>query len=592
MASGDKVTRFYNDFRGVDFRGEDVNLIRSPDSVNIWKDYSEIDSIRTRPALKNKEIIFSNSGSLESGNTFIPGKINGFHHYINSEGYWRSLFHIGEKVYYATEEETFEDKTVIMLLENLGFTFSLNNNKSTSFYFSEGVYVVDGRNYFYIARNKAYLVEGYIPTTTIARKPAGGGTIYEDINLLTGKRKNTFLGDGESVEYYLDSENIDKEYSLVVTVDGAELKESENDFSVDYSAGKITFKTAPPKPLTDGQDNVSIQFSKTVPGNREKITNCTIATVFDNRVFFSGNPKYPNTIWHCSLDNAEYFSDLDYYNEGSDTSAVKAMVAGNDALWVIKETSDGNNSIYYHVPTIDSDYGKIYPSTHSNISLGCIGQAVNFNDDIVFFSERGMEGISGGITSEQVVAHRSSLVDAKLLKEKNYKNMILQEWKGYLLVIIDNHIYLADSRATFTNENHFEYEWFYWEFDCNITSATVIKGELWLGGDEKIYVLSDNNNFVKSYWVTPKDKFKHPQYLKTTNKRGCVAEATGDVNLYAKTDRTDFELIGEYKNIKDYFVSRIKRKKFKDIQLKFQSETRFSLESVSLECFIGGYIKR
>ena len=59
-----------------------------------------------------------------------------------------------------------------------------------------------------------------------------------------------------------------------------------------------------------------------------------------------------------------------------------------------------------------------------------------------------------------------------------------------------------------------------------------------------------------------------------------------------KTEKTDFELIGNYENIVDYFVSRIKRKKFKDLQLKFYSDTRFSLESVTLEAFVGGYIKR
>jgi hypothetical protein len=71
-----------------------------------------------------------------------------------------------------------------------------------------------------------------------------------------------------------------------------------------------------------------------------------------------------------------------------------------------------------------------------------------------------------------------------------------------------------------------------------------------------------------------------------------VAEATGDISVYAKVEDTDFELIGTYENIEDYFVSRIKRKKFKDIQLKFHTDTRFSLETVTLECFIGGYIKR
>jgi hypothetical protein len=71
-----------------------------------------------------------------------------------------------------------------------------------------------------------------------------------------------------------------------------------------------------------------------------------------------------------------------------------------------------------------------------------------------------------------------------------------------------------------------------------------------------------------------------------------VVEATGDISIYAKTEKTDFELIGTYENITDYFVSRIKRKKFKDLQLKFHSTKRFSLETASVEVFIGGYLKR
>ena len=47
------IPRVYSNFRGVDFRGEEINLLRSPDSLNVWKDYKETESIRTRPALKN-----------------------------------------------------------------------------------------------------------------------------------------------------------------------------------------------------------------------------------------------------------------------------------------------------------------------------------------------------------------------------------------------------------------------------------------------------------------------------------------------------------------------------------------------------------
>jgi hypothetical protein len=124
-----------------------------------------------------------------------------------------------------------------------------------------------------------------------------------------------------------------------------------------------------------------------------------------------------------------------------------------------------------------------------------------------------------------------------------------------------------------------------------VTCAKVDKGVLYMGTADGLYTLTANGD-VESYWVTPLDKFKNPSRLKTTNKRGCVVEATGDVSVYAKIEDTDFELIGEYADITDYFVCRIKRKKFKDLQLKFYSKKRFSLETATIEAFVGGYIKR
>ena len=583
MAVGDTVTRVYSGFRGVDFRGDEINLIRSPDSLNMWKDYTETDSIRTRPTLEKIEF-YRRAHPDEFNNN---DAIYGIHDMVKADGRHVVYIHRGKKLYHTqlNENGRFNEGG-----DNLAVTGWLDEpmaeNRSESFILDGQMYIKDGKNYYSFDNDNKGSAYEYIPTTSIARKPSGGGKIHEDVNMLSNQRKNTFLADGTSTEYFLDAQNLD-EKGITVYVDG----KLQSEYTVDYANGKITFKTPPPAPLTDGQDNVEIKFQKTIPGHQEKILECTLLQVFDNRVFFSGNPKYPNMIWHCSLDNPFYVSDLDYYEEGFDTSAVRGMVAGNNALWVIKEPSPANTSLFYHTPTIDSEYGKIYPSTHSNVSTGCVGRAINFNDDIVFFSERGMEGISGDVTTEQVIAHRSTMVDRKLLAEPNYKNMILQEWEGYLLVIIDNKVYLADSRAVFTNENHYEYEWFYWELEKKITCTKVINGVLYLGTEGGLYSLTDYGD-VESYWVTPLDKFKHPQYMKTTNKRGCVTEAKGDISLYVKTNKTDFELIVEHKNVKDCFISRIKRKKFKDIQLKFYSNTRFSLEASTLECFIGGYLKR
>lgn len=557
MSAGDLVTRLYTNFRGVDFRGEEINIRRSPDCLNVWKDYKETESIRTRPGMELK--------------VSFPSAVYGMYFYKNM-----MLVHSGKNLYKVTGGE----KTILFS--------DMNQSESNAFVYDDIFYIKDGKNYLKYDGTTVSEVVGYIPTTSIARKPMSGGTIYEDVNMLSDYRINTFLADGISFDFYLDTKSIDSDYEPVVMIDD----EVVSDYTVDYEKGVISFGLAPDAPLTDGQDNISVKFKKTVPMYRETILNCTLLQVFDNRVFFSGNADHPNTVWHCSLNDPSYISDLDFYQEGMDSAQVRGLVAGNNALWVFREPSESNTNVFYHTPTIDEQYGKIYPSTHSSVTTGCVGKAINFNDDIVFFSERGMEGISGDVTTEQVVAHRSTLVDRKLTAESGYKNMILAEWEGYLLVIIGDKVYLADSRAVFTNENHIEYDWFYWCLEKSVTSAKVHDGVLYLGTADGVYTLTDLTANVESYWVTPLDKFNHPHMLKTTNKKGCVAESTGDVSVYAKTNKTDFELIGTYMNVSDYFVSRIKRKKFKDLQLKFYSNTRFSLETVTLEAWIGGYIKR
>ena len=553
------VSRIYSNFRGVDFRGEEINLSRSPDSLNMWKDYRETESIRTRPGMEL---------SYESDNVF------GIYFYHDS-----MLIHAEDTLYKVVDGE-------------LDVLYSgLSGSPSQAFVYDNKWYFKDGMNYLVYDGETIKPVVGYIPTTSIARKPMGGGSKYEDVNMLSDYRKNSFLCDGGSFDFFLDTMNIDQDFAPVVTHNDEVVDPSE--YEVDYTEGKIKFLNyAPDAPDTDGRDNLVVKFKKAVPGYAENIRRCTLLQVFDNRVFFSGNPDYPNTVWHCSLNDPSYVSDLDYYREGMDESPVRGLVAGNNALWVFREPSSANTTVFYHTPTLDEEYGKIYPSSHSSVTTGCIGRAINFNDDIVFFSERGMEGISGDITTEQVVAHRSSMVDRKLIAEGDYKDMILEEWDGYLLVFIGTKVYLADSRATFTNGNHLEYDWFYWDLGKKVTCTCVQDGVLYLGTEDGVYTLTDNECSVESYWTTPKDKFKHPHKLKTTNKRGCVAEAMGDISLYAKLEDTDYELIGTYENVTDYFVSRIKRKKFKDIQLKFHSSTRFSLETITLEAFIGGYIKR
>lgn len=560
VPSGNLVTRKVDNFAGVDFSNSDTNLARSPDSLNMWKNYKNNSTgIETRPDMELVE---------EYDNTIF-----GLFFY-DIDNVRHTIVHCGTKLY-DNHEEIFTGMNLI---------------RSQSFIFNNIFYIKDGLNYLEYDGETIKEVVGTIPTTSIGNAD-GSGSTYQDVNLLTGLRKNLRIGDGKTTVFKLDTENIDSDYVVTAVID--EITYTQGiDLSVNVIKGEVTFNSPPPAPLTDGQHNVEILFRKTVQGYRDRINKCTMLTIFDNRVFFSGNQDYPNAIFHSSLEDPRYVSDLDYYNEGLDLTPVKSMIAGNNALWVLKEPSQSNTTVFYHNPIIDSTYGKIYPSTHSSISTGCVASGINFNDDIVFFSDRGMEAISGDITTEQLLAHRSSMVDGKLLQESNYKNMILEEWEGYLLVIIDNKVYLADSRQKYQNVD-VEYEWYYWELSQNITCTSVKDGVLYLCGNNSIYKLTKKYSEINSYWTTKNDDFKYPQYQKTTNKRGGTAEVFGDnIKIEVRTDNNEFEEIGTYENTKGYIVYRIKKKKWKKLQMKFSSNTPFGINSYTLESFVGGYIKR
>ena len=562
-STGAVVTRKYGSFRGVDYRGDEIHLSRSPDSKNVWRDYKGNFGICTRPGMTLAEGFDDNK--VTYGIYFYKGSM---------------IVHRGNMLYEINESGRKD------------LLYGAAEAKANAFIHNGIWYFKDAHDYYCYDGNEIKRVDGYIPTTSIGRLPEGGGETYQEVNLIEPKRKNTFIADGTSTVFQLDTDDIDSDFTPIVKIIGTDNEIRDITFDFEESrAGIVKFSTPPPAAV-DGVDNIEITFSKTVEEYSGRIYRCTLLQVFDNRVFLSGNPKYPNSLWHCKLDDPTYFSDQDVYEEGLDPSLIRGLVAGNNAIWVFREPSDSNTNVFYHTPTIDSEYGKIYPSQHSSVSTGCVGGAINFNDDIVFFSPSGMEGVSGSITTEQFVAHRSSLVDRNLTAENGYKDMVLAEWEGYLIVFIGDKAYLADSRTAFNNEGHKEYDWYYWELEHNITCACVHDGELYLGSDNGVYKLNDMTASVESYWTTPKDKFNAPNLVKTTNKRGCVVEGTGDITVYSKTEGTEFALIGEFNGIKDYFVPRIKEKKFKDIQLKFKSNTRFSLETATLEAFIGGYIKR
>ena len=565
-------SRVYQTFSGVDFSSEEVKTYRSPDSVNMWKDYNNETGkgIETRP------------GMTLLGQ--FPLQINGLFFYKVQDSL-NVLVHSGTKL---LRWNNYPDKPV----QTTELFSSMNPAKSQAFVCNNILFIKDGINYLEYDGINAKSVEGTIPTTIHLSTPSGAGTKFQDVNLLTSKRKNMFVGDGKTLEYMLDSQNIDNS-NVVCEVDGETLVENIG-FNVDRVNGKVIFNVAPSK--ADGTDNVVITFSKTISGEADKIKKCTILSTFDNRVFFSGNIDYPNVLFHSELNDPRYVSK--FYNEGNDFAKIKALIPGNNSIWAIKEQSQDSASAFYHEPTNDYDYGKVYPSQQANISTGCVSTGINFKDDIVFLSQYGLEAISGNIGNEKMLAHRSTNVDNKMINETNYKQAQMIEFRGYLLVLINSKLFLADSRQRWQG-NDIEYEWYYWELPESINFMKEYDNELYLGNSNgNIYKLSgttDNGVSINSKWSTPSDSFGYEAYRKTTNKRGCVANVmkkNSNIKVEVAIDGGLPEIVDTYSDEKGYIVCRIKKKKWKRIQLIFSSNEQFGLFLCTLEVFIGGYIKR
>lgn len=202
---------------------------------------------------------------------------------------------------------------------------------------------------------------------------------------------------------------------------------------------------------------------------RTAIFNCTLAEVFDGRVFFSGNPAFPNTIFYTEAfksgeSGALYVGRYNYFNDGIGNYAVKSILAVRDMLAVFKEGDDGSGSIFYHkkeTTGIDT-VATVYPVAYVHSGISAVGKALSFLDDPVFLTNEGLMALNGeNINYQRNVACRSHNVNYALLKE-DLSKASLCEWLGYLVVGIGDKMFLADSRAIFEHATGSrEYEWFF-----------------------------------------------------------------------------------------------------------------------------------
>jgi hypothetical protein len=213
----------------------------------------------------------------------------------------------------------------------------------------------------------------------------------------------------------------------------------------------------------------------------EAINGCTKSAVFDGRIFLTGNPALPNTVFYSNrnltgANDPTYFGAYNYFNDGDGNTPNVDLLSTPSMLMVLKNSTVQDGSVYYHTPAYNEDeysrdlVPRIYPSTSGAAGLGSSGRTVpgttacNFLDDPVFLSVRGLESVGKQlVNAERNLTHRSSNVDRFLIKE-DLSRASIAEWKGYLVICCDGRFYLADSRQMHQHpDGSYQYEWYYLE---------------------------------------------------------------------------------------------------------------------------------
>lgn len=602
-----KEKQYYsiNEFKGVDFTTSpiDVDVRRSPTAKNMINNdgYNE------------KRCGYDVIGTI---GTNINGAWN-----VDLDGIDMFLIHSGTNLYKC--DSNFNNSTVVMN--------NLNDIKSSGIYFGQYLLIFDGKRTIIFGKFDGENYEakfldtcGYVPTTSVARDANGGGTDYENKNLMSPYSKNTFLAEKIQTGYdqqgnptytdqstfKLDESNIDQ-INLVRKLNNNGEWEIVNNYTYNLTKGEVYF-TPGESPVT-GRDNVEITFKKEISGSTDKINKCKISTLYGyegngNRIFVTGNQDFPNYDFWCDQENPMFWPDENFARIGIEPVIGYARL-NDGTLATLKKQSDTDCTIYYRSSNLLNNV-EVFPLQDGVKNIGCIcnESVTNLLNDPLMLTNQGVYALIGN-NGEKFAMQRSYYVNGKLLKEPNLEDASAIVVDGKYYLAINNHVYIADSRYLSYPKNakteQYQYEWWYWD---NIPVRVFFSwnNKLYFGTEEgKICTFGStykdaNTTNVESYWETPFIDFDTNDYAKTIKSVTLVSNPKDSNKLtlgYELDDGTTDIITKNYEILTDNFPKTLhekeKIKKFMFIKffVKNNDNIRCSFERLSLEYVFAGKYK-
>jgi hypothetical protein len=375
-------------------------------------------------------------------------------------------------------------------------------NDVSFFVVNDKCYIIDGVSYKVYDGTTMNDVTPYVPTIQMSKPPAGGGTAYEDFNLLGNKFKDSFSGTGTDTVYQLSFTGLD---ATTVTAQVGTTTINENSgLTVDRVNGKVTFTTAP----ANGTNNVIITAGKSVSGYPERVKNCSFSIGFggsnDTRIFLSGNPNMPEYVFRLGLLDPTYAPENGYYKFSE-----KVMGFSKQYDYLVVERLNGKHQIQY---SMASDGTVTFPSKPINDEIGTIAsksiQIIDNNP--VSLSKDGVYAITAtNVKDERNVVHLSNKIDRKLLLEAGLESAVSIDYDHKYWLALNGNVYILDySQKT-------QYDPFgIWYVYNNIPAAYFLEmdGALYFGSSINGIVYkfhkdinsdssySDDGQVINAYW--------------------------------------------------------------------------------------------
>lgn len=528
-------TTIYATFRGADFSTDPtlVDRTRSPLCTNIMSDAGGMP--QKRPGWRTIKA--------------FDKPIWGIHYGVFNSTV-KKLVHMGTKLY------EFTDSGTVTTLVN-----GMPQAKSRSAFMGGKLWIVTGSGFYCYDGTLCQRVDAmscYIPTILITRQPSGGGTSYENVNLITPWRKEQFQTDGSTRAFVL-SGTVDAGTTVRAWVWGTETTA----FTV--SGDTVTFTTAPAAPSAGSADGVVIQYAHTVSGYADRINKCTVISTFgvttNDRIVLSGNGDMRNIDWMSGFEDPTYWPDIGYSELGSNDTAIMGYLRIGQQQAILKEDNGQDTSVFLRSGYLNDSGEAIFTTAPCMAGVGAVSQGSfrSLNDDALFLSRTGVRAIATQTTtSEKITQARSGFIDPKLCEE-NLSEAESCTWNGmYMLAFENGHAYLLDGRQNMSyrsEDRAYGYEGFYWENIHAVSLCCMKVGaveELYFGTPEGklckfntdlngMQVYADDDEGISAVWGTVYDDDGSPSYYKTLLKKGCCVTIKpynrSSATVYFRTDR-------------------------------------------------------